>query len=55
MKLDLSQEILEKKAQTLNFTNICLVGAELFHVDGQTNMMKILAAFRSSANAPKNR
>ena len=30
------------------------VGAELFHVDGRTDMTKIEVAFRSFANAPKN-
>jgi len=29
------------------------VGAELFHVDGRTDMTKIEVAFRSFANAPK--
>jgi hypothetical protein len=36
----------------------CRVGGELFHVhrqtDGQTDMTKLIDAFRSSANAPKN-
>jgi hypothetical protein len=30
------------------------VGAELFHVDGQTDMTKLTVAFRNFANAPKN-
>jgi len=29
------------------------VGAELFRADGQTYMMKLIVAFRNSANAPK--
>jgi len=29
------------------------VGAELFHTDGQTDMAKLIAAFRNFANAPK--
>jgi hypothetical protein len=29
------------------------VGAELFHADGRTDMMKIIVAFRNFANAPK--
>jgi len=31
------------------------VGAELFHADGQTDMTKLMVAFRNFANAPKNR
>jgi hypothetical protein len=31
------------------------VGAELFHLDGQTDMMKIVVAFYNFANAPKKR
>jgi len=30
------------------------VGAELFHVDRQTDMMKLIDAFRNFAQAPKN-
>ena len=30
------------------------VGAELFLADGQTDMTKLLAAFRNFANAPQN-
>jgi len=30
------------------------VGAELFHVDGQTGMTKPTVAFRNPANAPKH-
>jgi hypothetical protein len=30
------------------------VGAELFHADGQTDMIKLIAAFRNFADAPKN-
>jgi hypothetical protein len=33
---------------------IRLVGAELFHADGQTEMTKLIIAFRNFANAPKN-
>ena len=32
---------------------ICSVGAELFHADGRTDMMKPVVAFRDSAEAPK--
>jgi len=30
------------------------VGAELFHADGQTDMTKLIFAFRNFANTPKN-
>jgi hypothetical protein len=30
------------------------VGAELFHADGETDMTKLIAAFRDFASAPKN-
>jgi hypothetical protein len=30
------------------------VGAELFHADKQTDMTKLIVAFRNFANAPKN-
>ena len=30
------------------------LGAELFHADGQTDMTKLIAAFRNFVNAPKN-
>ena len=33
---------------------ICLVGGELFHVDGQTDTTKLTVAFWNFANAPKN-
>ena len=33
---------------------ILLVEAELFHADGRTDMTKLIIAFRSFANAPKN-
>jgi len=29
------------------------VGAELFHADGQTDMTKLIVAFRGFSNAPK--
>jgi hypothetical protein len=29
------------------------VGAELYHADGQTDMMKLIIAFRNFANAPE--
>jgi len=30
------------------------VGAELFHADGQTHMMKLIITFRNFVNVPKN-
>ena len=33
---------------------IPLVGSELLHADVQTDMTKLLVAFRKFANAPKN-
>ena len=47
---------------TSNFIKICQLGAELFHVDrqtdrhadGHTNMMKLIVTFHSFANEPKN-
>jgi hypothetical protein len=30
------------------------VGAELFHVDGWTDMMKLIVTFQNFANTPKN-
>jgi hypothetical protein len=37
----------------LNFIKIRLVGANLFHADGQTDMTNLTVAFRNFANAPK--
>jgi hypothetical protein len=36
-----------KKAQIWSFIKICPVGAELFYADGQTDMTKLIVAFRS--------
>jgi len=30
------------------------VGAELYHVDGRTDMTELIVAFRNYATAPKN-
>ena len=32
---------------------MCSVAAELFHVDGQKDMTKLIVAFRNSADTPK--
>jgi len=34
--------------------NICPVGAELFHEDGQTDMTKLIFAFRNLVNTLNN-
>jgi len=36
------------------FMKICPVGAELIHVDGQTDCMKLAVAFCNFVNASKN-
>jgi hypothetical protein len=33
---------------------ICQVGAELFHVGGQTDMTRLIVTLRNFVNAPKN-
>ena len=53
MKLEFSRQIFEK-AQISRFIKIRPVGTEFFHVDGQTDMMKLRVAFRNFADAPKN-
>jgi hypothetical protein len=46
-----------KNTQIPNFTEICPVGAELFHADGQTDgqadTTKLIVAFSNFANGPK--
>jgi len=53
MEIDSSQQIF-KKYLTLNFMKINPVGAKLFHVEGWTDMTKLITTFRNFANAPKN-
>jgi hypothetical protein len=48
MKLELSIQIFENKPQISSFIEIRLVGAELFHVDGRTDM-NIIVALRNFA------
>jgi hypothetical protein len=43
-----------KKAQILNFIKVCPVGAELFHVDRHTDMMKLIVTFHNFVNATNN-
>jgi len=40
-----------KKTQISNFMKIRPVGAEMFQADGQTDMTKLIVAFRNFANA----
>ena len=44
-----------EKAHLSNFIKFHPVGAELFHAEGQTDMTKLIVAFCSVANAPKNK
>ena len=43
-----------KNIEISDLMKIRPVGAELFHVDGRTDMTKLIVAFRHFANAPKN-
>jgi len=42
-----------KNDEISNFMRIRTVGAELLHTDGQTDMTKLIIAFRNFANAPE--
>jgi hypothetical protein len=46
-------DIFSKYTEISNFMKIRPVEAELSHMDGRTDMTKIMDAFRSFANAPK--
>jgi hypothetical protein len=37
-----------------NFMKICPVGSDVLHVEGQTDVTKLIVAFRSFAKAPRN-
>jgi hypothetical protein len=37
-----------------NLVKICLVGAEVFHVDGRRDMTTLTVAIRNFAKAPNN-
>jgi hypothetical protein len=55
MKLKFSWQIFDKKnTQIPNLNKIRPMGAELFHEDRRTDMMKNKNRFRSFAKAPKN-
>ena len=51
MNLEFSVQIYGKYSY-INFMKLRPVGAEL-HADGQTDMMKLIVAFRNFANAPE--
>jgi len=42
-----------ENAQISNYMKIRPVGAELFHADRRTDIMKLIIAFRNFANASK--
>ena len=48
MKLEFCLQIFEKSSN-IKFHEIYSVGAELLHVDGRTNMTKLIVAFRNFA------
>ena len=53
MTLEFSQQIF-KNTHISDSIKICQMGGELFHVDRQADITKLIAAFRNFANAPKN-
>jgi len=58
VKPEFSRQIFEK-CSNIEFKNMCHVEAELFHADGrtdrETDMSKVIVAFRNFANAPKTK
>jgi hypothetical protein len=54
MKLELSRQIFEKVSNA-KFHETVPVGAELFHVNGRTDMKTLVATSLNFANALKNR
>ena len=53
-ELEFSLQIFEKYSKT-NLIKIRPLGAELFQVDGRTDMTKLIVAYGNFANARKNR
>ena len=51
MKLVFSRQIFEKSSN-VDFIKIYLVEAELFHSDGQADVIKLKFALRNFSNAP---
>jgi hypothetical protein len=43
-----------KNTENIKFHENPYSGAELLHVDGQTEMTKLIVAFRNFSNVPKN-
>jgi hypothetical protein len=43
-----------KNPQMSNFMKIVLLGAELFHADGRTDVTKLIVAFRNFEKVPEN-
>jgi hypothetical protein len=52
MELEFSQKIF-KISKKANFLTIQPMGAELFHEDEQTDILKLTVAFCNFVNAPK--
>jgi len=48
MKDEFSLQIFPKHTQITDFMKICLVEVELFHVDGQASMTKLMVAVHNS-------
>jgi hypothetical protein len=53
MKVEFSRKIFES-TQISNFMKVRLVGAQLFHADGRTEITKITVGFRHFASMSKN-
>jgi hypothetical protein len=57
MKLDFYLQIFEKKRLNIKFNQNSFSGSRVVpcgRTDGQTDMTKLIAAFRNFANAPNN-
>ena len=52
MKLEFCR--LSKNTLISDYMKIRPVGAELFHAEGQTDIRKLIVAFRNFATAPRN-
>jgi hypothetical protein len=48
-----SRQIFEKNIQNAILMKIIPMGTEFFHVDGQTDMTKLIVAFRVFSAVPK--
>ena len=54
MKLEFSRDILEQIFKMSNYIKIRPIGTELFHADRQSDMTKLIVAFRNFANTPSS-